>query len=134
MTKTSTARTHQTSRRHAVLLAVCAAALCITATVQAASPIPRDRLVYKQHLDSRPVTGEIMFYSYPSGSGGYFTIQNTSSQDRKYRVRIILNDGNSTTRVVHARSGRFSGNASFSYAGFNRQGIDRVELLYSRPE
>lgn len=117
------------TRRGLVLVAMCAAIGAVSGTEARA-----DRQVHRQNLGSNPVKGCIEFYSRSSGNSGYYRILNTTNQNLKYRIRIVLNDGNSTTRVVHAASGGYSGSASFSYAGFNRVGIHHVELLYAHRE
>ena len=134
MTKVIRNSAANASLRNVIAMAVCVATLCLSSSADASSPTQQDRKVFEQNLGSRPVVGVIQFYSRPNGNSGYYRIQNTTTQDLKYRVRIILNDGSQITRVVHAQSGRYSGNASFSHAGLRREGIWQVDLLYAIPE
>ena len=121
-------------RRTVIAMLFCIAAICLSSSAHAFSP-PRDTKVFETKLQLNNVDSGIMqFFSRPNGNSGYYQIENTTSQDLKYRVRITMKDGKSKTRVVHAEAGSLSPASSFSAAGSNRVGIDRVELLYTKPE
>lgn len=111
-----------------VLCLTCGLFLCSSAEAQA------DQRVFRQNLGANPVKGEIEFYSQSTGNSGYYRLRNTTSQDRMYRVRIFMNNGKTQTRVIHAQAFRSSRPSAFSYAGFNRTGISRVDLLFAKPE
>ncbi len=124
------------SRRNLVVgIALCFAAVAMVGQADAAGSTARDQKVFEQNLKSRnDVVGVIEFYSSSGGESGYYKLFNTTSQNRKYRIRIILEDGRDENRIVHAAAGRYSGAATFTAAGTRRSGIRRVELIYAEAE
>jgi hypothetical protein len=112
----------------AVICLTCGCFLFSSAEAQA------DQRVFRQNLGANPVKGQIEFFSQSTGNSGYYRLRNTTGQNRKYRIRVFMNNGKTQTRVIHAPAYGDSRSASFSYAGFNRTGIARVDLLFAKPE
>ncbi|WP_417383166.1 hypothetical protein [Gimesia sp.] len=109
-------------------------AACLLVALCLHSEAKADQRVFQQNLGRNPVKGCIEFYSSSTGNSGSYRVRNTTSQDLKYRVRIFMKNGKSTTRVIHASAFNYSRPSAFSYAGVNRIGIDRVDLLFARAE
>lgn len=110
------------------------AAVCLACVLSLHTEAKADQRVFRQNLGANPIQGCIEFHSSSTGNSGSYRLRNTTSQDLKYRVRIFLNNGKSTTRVIHAPALGYSRPSAFSYAGVNRTGIERVDLLFAKPE
>lgn len=108
--------------------------VCLACTLCFHTEAKADQRVFRQNLGKNPLKGSIEFHSSSTGNSGSYRVRNITNQDLKYRVRIFLKNGKSTTRVIHASALRYSRPSAFSYAGVNRIGIDRVELLFAKPE